>query len=454
METTEIIQKEPRKKGFFRRMMSLLLWMIGIFVALVLILQLVFTSSMLTDVVNRYAAEYVDGDVNFGNVQVNMFRRFPNISIAMDNVSVTYPADKFDHLEAAGAQGELLYQGTGEIADTLVSFERLSASVNLTALMMGKININHIRLTKPRIFAHNYDSENVNWNMFRFATTEEEEDTTGHSLLPKMTIGRISLAGKPHIVYTSSQDTLFAMVDVGSASFNGRLSTRQAARREIGLTLDSIMVAGRLASDTLAFRLQQMYVYEHEEHMDIGIAANATFMTRQYGRMNMPLTLEGTVDMPKDSIPVLQVTNMLATIAGVPVELDAHLGFGSDKTYIEAMAEIPQWEVGLVLDDYVSHFIPEVQRFKTDATVSLLAACFGHYDHRTGKLPSFSAAVSIPESYLKYDGIDTDLNFTMEMMSFTLETIISAVSNTAWHGRWRILSSAALRRSGLILSRI
>jgi len=414
METPEIIKNEPRKKSILRRIFGTLLWIVGIFVVLVLALQVAFTSSMLTNIVNRYAAEYVDGDVNFGEVEVNMFRRFPNLSIRMDDVSVTYPADRFDHLEAAGAQGELLYQGTGEIADTLVSFERFSASVNLMALLSGKINIMHMRLTKPRLFAHSYDDENANWDIFRFATTEEEEDTTGMSLLPRMTIGRISLAGTPHVVYTDSRDTLFAMVDIGSAAFDGRLSTRQIARREIGLTLDSIMVAGRLASDTLAFRLQQMYIHEHEDHMDVGVAANAMFMTRNYGRLNLPMTIEGTVGLPKDSITTVQVTNMLATLAGVPIELDANIGFGTDKTYIEAMAEIPQWEVSLVLQEYVSHFIPEVEMFKTDATVSLLAACFGHYDHRTGKLPSFSAAVSVPESYLKYEGLDTDMKFTLE----------------------------------------
>ena len=414
METPEIIKNEPRKKSILRRIFGTLLWIVGIFVVLVLALQVAFTSSMLTNIVNRYAAEYVDGDVNFGEVEVNMFRRFPNLSIRMDDVSVTYPADRFDHLEAAGAQGELLYQGTGEIADTLVSFERFSASVNLMALLSGKINIMHMRLTKPRLFAHSYDDENANWDMFRFATTEEEEDTTGMSLLPRMTIGRISLAGTPHVVYTDSRDTLFAMVDIGSAAFDGRLSTRQIARREIGLTLDSIMVAGRLASDTLAFRLQQMYIHEHEDHMDVGVAANAMFMTRNYGRLNLPMTIEGTVGLPKDSITTVQVTNMLATLAGVPIEIDANIGFGTDKTYIEAMAEIPQWEVSLVLQEYVSHFIPEVEMFKTDATVSLLAACFGHYDHRTGKLPSFSAAVSVPESYLKYEGLDTDMKFTLE----------------------------------------
>lgn len=418
METPEtsndIIKDEPRKKGILRRISRLLLWIAGIFVSLVLILQLVFTSSMLTDIVNRYADDYVDGDVNFGNIEVNMFRRFPNISLAMDDVSITYPADRFDRLEKAGAQGELLYHGTGETSDTLVAFERFSASLNIASLMVGKINIMHMRLTKPRIFAHSYDKENSNWNMFRFATTEEEEDTTGMALLPRLTIGRISLAGKPHVVYTDSRDTLFAMVDVGRASFNGKLSTRQASKRKIGLTLDSIMVAGRLKSDTLAFRLQELHIHEHNDHADVGVEANAMLLTRNYGRISVPLSLEGTVGMPKDTIRTMHVNNMVGSVAGIPLSLNANIGLGTDKTYIEAMAEIQQWEMNKVLEDYVSHFIPEAEKFETDATISLIAACFGAYDHRTGKLPSISAALSVPESYLKYEGLDKELKFMIE----------------------------------------
>ena len=79
METPEIIQNEPRKKGIFRKILGTLLWIVGIFVVLVLTLQVVFTSSMLTNIVNRYADEYVDGDVNFGEVDVNMFTAINNI---------------------------------------------------------------------------------------------------------------------------------------------------------------------------------------------------------------------------------------------------------------------------------------------------------------------------------------------------------------------------------------
>ena len=414
-ETPEITQNEPRRKGILHRILSLLLWLVGIFAVLTVTLQLVFTSSMLTNVFNRYAAEYVDGDVNFGNVQVNMFRRFPNISMAMDNVSVTYPADRFDRLEAAGAQGELLYQGTGEKADTLVSFERFSASVNVAALLTGKIKITHVRLTRPRIFAHSYDDENVNWDMFRFATTEEEEDITGNSLLPKLTIGRISLSGKPHIVYTDSKDTLFTMIDVGRAAFNGRLSTRKTTKRRIGLSLDSIMIAGRLASDTLAVRLQNLYIHEHKDHMDVNLAAKATVLTRNYGRMDLPVDLIGTVHMPKDSIKVIKTHDMSATIAGMPVNLHADVGLGSDRTYIDAKAEIMNWEMDRMIRDYISHFLPEAEKIKTDATVSIIASCSGHYDHITGKLPSFSASVSVPESHIRYEGLDTDLRFAMEL---------------------------------------
>ena len=437
MENNEIITPKTSGKKVVTRVAKVLLWIVGIWAVILIALQVMLSSSVLTDLVNDLAEEYVDGDISFGRVEVSVFRNFPDVRLSLDDFSVTYPSDRFDDEEAAGPQGELLYHGTGETADTLASFQRLTASLNIASLAAGNLNIHHLRLTKPRIFAHSYGDGKANWDMFRFAVTEEEEDTTGMALLPEIALGRISLSGKPHVVYTDSRDTIFAMVDIGRAAFEGKLSTRQMARRQIGLTLDSIMVAGRISSDTLAFRLQQMYIHEHDDHMDVGVAANATFLTRNYGRMNLPLTIEGTVDLPKDSIPRVQVTNMLATVAGVPVELDANLGFGSEKTYIEAMAEIPQWEVDIVLKEYVSHFIPEVEKIKTDATVSLLAACFGEYDHKTGKLPSISAALSIPESYINHSDVGLDVILSMEANVYNdsddriMVDISNAVVNTA-----------------------
>ena len=425
--------KDVKDKTFLKRVVKVLLWIAATWVVILLILQVILSSSILTGIVNNVAEEYVDGNISFGKVEVSMFRRFPNLSLALDDFSITYPADRFDVEERDGAQGELLYHGTGETADTLASFKRLSASLNVMSLAAGNLNVQHLRLTRPRIFAHNYGNGKANWDLFRFATSEEEEDTTGLSQLPQIALGRISLSGKPHIVYTDSRDTVFAMIDIGRAAFDGRLSTRNDARRQIGLTLDSILVAGRMASDTLAFRLQQMYIHEDDDHMDVGIAANASLLTGKYGRLNLPVMIEGTIGLPKDSIPVVHMTDMQIDIAGVPVELDASIGFGSDKTYIETRAEIPQWEIDFILKDYVSHFIPEVEKIKTDATVSLLAACFGEYDHKTGKLPSISASLSIPESYIRHSDIDLNVLLALEANVYNddKDRIMIDIANTS-----------------------
>ncbi|MBQ7812793.1 MAG: hypothetical protein IJ394_09575 [Bacteroidales bacterium] len=418
MENIE--NKTPVKthKSIFRRLLNLILWTAGIWAAVLVILQFILSSSVLTGIVNRYAAEYVDGEVSFGDVSVNMFRRFPNISLSLDDVSITYPSDRFEALEQAGAQGDLLYHGTGAAADTLMSFERFSVSINLAALAGGSVNIPHMRLTKPRIFAHSYAPANRNWDIFRFATTEEEEDSTGTKRLPKIVLGRISLAGKPHVVYTDSRDTVFAMIDIGRAAFNGRLSTRNSQRNRIGLTLDNIFVAGRIAADTLAFRLDALHLHEHNDHIDIDASADAMLLTKNYGRTGIPVRITGTADMDRDSVPSMHVEGMRVSIAGIPIDVDMHLSLDEGRTGVEGFVEITDFRINDLIRNYAVKFVPELAKVGTDARLSLLAACQGDYIHSTGKLPSFSIVLSIPEAEIMHEDITAALNVGIEAEAY------------------------------------
>ena len=106
--------KDVKDKTFLKRVVKVLLWIAATWVVILLILQVILSSSILTGIVNNAAEEYVDGNISFGKVEVSMFRRFPNLSLALDDFSITYPADRFDVEERDGAQGELLYHGTGE----------------------------------------------------------------------------------------------------------------------------------------------------------------------------------------------------------------------------------------------------------------------------------------------------------------------------------------------------
>mgnify|MGYP003291800521 CR=1 FL=1 len=118
-----------------------LLWTAGVLLSLLIVLEVILSSSILTDVVNKVATEYVDGDIRFGKVSASMFRRFPATVLTLEDFNITYPSDRFDEAEKIGAQSHLVHRGCADEADTLASFKRFSVAVNLPALLTGTINI-------------------------------------------------------------------------------------------------------------------------------------------------------------------------------------------------------------------------------------------------------------------------------------------------------------------------
>lgn len=99
-------------------------WFSGTWIIILAAVEIFMTSSALTSLVNKVAAEFIDGELSFGKVELSMFKRFPSASIALEDFSITYPSDRFDLAEQSGPQGWLLKQGCGEESDTLASFDR------------------------------------------------------------------------------------------------------------------------------------------------------------------------------------------------------------------------------------------------------------------------------------------------------------------------------------------
>ena len=94
----------------FRVLLKSVLWVVGIWAALLILMEAVLSESVLTGIVNKYAAEYVDGNLKFGKASVSMFRRFPNITVSLEDFSITYPSDRFALQEKQGAQSAILWR--------------------------------------------------------------------------------------------------------------------------------------------------------------------------------------------------------------------------------------------------------------------------------------------------------------------------------------------------------
>jgi hypothetical protein len=383
-----------------RTLLKIAAWVAGIWLAIMIIVQIVLSSSILTGLINKYADQFIDGDITFGKAQVSVFRRFPKISMTLEDFSITYPSERYDSLERAGVQGHMLYSGCADTADTLASFKEFSASIRLIPLIKGEIHIPHVNLVKPRIFAHSYDSENANWDIFKI--DKDEADTTS-SAMPVISLGHISFSEHPHIVYTDSKDTVFAMIDLARLTLDGNLKTDRLEKASIGFEMDSMFIAGRLGRDTVALGLDRLRIKEHKGHMDFSADAKTFLATRAFGRMRVPVTFNGSASFPKDTVTAVSLENFDADIAHIPIHADAEVRLHEGKTGVRANITIDGCNVQKILTEYLAGFIPEARLVETDATIGLNADINGFYDHATGALPDISASLSIPESEIKYE---------------------------------------------------
>ena len=401
-----------------RTILKIAAWVTGIFAVLILAVQLVLSSSLLTGLINKYGDQFIDGDINFGKAQVSLLKRFPKVTMTLEDFSITYPAERFDSLEKAGVQGHMLYHGCSDIADTLASFKEFSASIRLLPLLKGDIHIPHISMVKPRIFAHSYDEQNANWNIFKSTGTEEEEDTTS-TAMPGISLGHISFSEHPHIVYTDSKDTVFAMIDLAKFTFNGKLHTEKIAKAKIGLHMDSLFVAGRLGRDTVAMGLDRLHIHEHKGHMDFSADAKTFLATRAFGRMRVPISMEGAISFPEDTVTAISLHNFNANIATIPFHADADVRLHEGRTGVQAKVQIDGCDVQTILTEYLAGFIPEAKLVDTDAKISMTADIDGFYDHETGALPNISAALTVPDAGVKYKPFPHDVRLGLKAQART-----------------------------------
>lgn len=376
----------------------------GLWLALMAVIQVVMSPSVMKKIVEKAAAEYVDADVRLADIRAHMFRSFPNIVLTLEGLEVTYPHDRYARYDTVGIDGRLRHAGRGETMDTLASLRSLRLSVNYIAAAFGQIHVNEAILDRPRIFAHWYSPEDANWNVLKNISMSETEDTSV-TVLPPIAVNRIALTGRPAVFYTDCQDTIFAAVALKEMAFQGRLHSRKASRNKLGLRMDSLFVSGRLPADTLAVALDHFTVDEKSDGMHFDAAAKAFAGTSSYGRIILPLALRGDVSLPKDEVTAISLRNVEADLAEIEMTAEADLKLYKDSTYVRAEAEIDEFKVNDFIQFFGKNFLPEAKDLETDAKVSLTALCDGYYNPSKNSLPELVAEIVVPGSYVRYPGI-------------------------------------------------
>ena len=112
--------KDKHKGG--RTLLKICAWGIGIWLVILIVLQAALSPAILTGLVNRAACDYIDGELHFGRASASVITNFPNLNVTLEDVSLTYPPDRFTFYDGNVPDGRLLRSGHSPDADTLASF--------------------------------------------------------------------------------------------------------------------------------------------------------------------------------------------------------------------------------------------------------------------------------------------------------------------------------------------
>ena len=379
---------------------------LGLLVLLLAAVQIFLNEKVLTRLVNKIAAEYVEGDVAFSKVRASVLRSFPQLDIRIDSCSITYPHERFaayDVPQEGARRFSLINAGRGEEVDTLASFRELEFALNYVSFIKGgQINIRKLSLDKPRIFAHYYDSTAANWNILPIGSSDDSDTTS--SPLPDILLHKIKLTSRPFVVFTDPVDTIHAMITMRRLELDGKIRTSEIDQLRGAFDIDTLFVSGRLPKDTLALGLDRLHLEGGDRQFSLSAKAKAWLATKSFGRMKVPVGIDADGTLPERDDDALEVD-----LSSLGLDLSAlHLdGAGNvvifpDRKAILADVKVDRCPIGEIFREYERN-LKLFQKIKTDAVLSLDAHIEGDYSE--GRFPAINAHLSIPESTLDYKGL-------------------------------------------------
>ena len=375
----------------------------GLWAVVIIVLQIVLSPDFLTKTANRLAAQYIDGEISFGRISASMFSSFPYLNVTAEDFSIVYPHGRYAAYDSLGAYGRLLDEGRGTDADTLISVRSMALSVDYVRALGGKIRIARASVDRPRIFAHSYSEGTANWGIFRFAPSEEEEADTTAVTLPDIEIRHLSLTGRPHIVYTSQSDTVYAALNMKETSLDGRISTKNPGRGHFAFAMDSLRVAGRLPADSLLFALDRCSIDAKSGRYAVGADARIFIASRTLGRLAVPAGLTASVSLQNRGS--IEMEDLHLTLATLDITGNALVTPSPDSTYIRAEVSLNDCPVQRTIETFCAQAMPGALKLKTDASLTLTALCDGYYHPGGGSLPELVAELVVPRAEVAYEGI-------------------------------------------------
>ena len=220
--------------------------------------------------------ETVNAQVDFNDLNISLFRNFPYLSVALNDLSVV-GKDEFEN-------------------DTLLAFRSFVVAVDLiSAIKMENIKVKAIILDHPKIKARELKDGKVNWDIMKASETDTtaKVDTSASTLNPKVMLKKFEIIGAD-ISYIDDSSNMEASLHNFNFTLTGDLSQDFSTLTIISHT------------DALNFLMSGVrYLKNASLNIKAGIDANLKdniyiLKENEIALNDLSLGFDGSVAMPND----------------------------------------------------------------------------------------------------------------------------------------------------------
>jgi hypothetical protein len=280
----------------------------------------------------------VNATVDFKDLSLSLFRHFPRLSVAMENVSVV---------------------GKDEFAnDTLISADNIDVSLNIMSAIFGsELKIGGIHLASPRIHALVHKNGKANWNIAKPDTSHAPADTASSSF--KMQLQKYSI-NNGYIYYNDESGNMSAEIEgldhEGSGDFTQDIFTLSTSTKTVSASFNYggvpylVHAKTGIAADIKIDSKTNRYDFKTEDIQvnNLKLAANGFFQLVNDSSYNMDINFKSPSNDFKD------ILSMIPAVYKKDFDKIKTSGNAAFNGYIKGMyspQQLPAYDVNLGVND-------------------------------------------------------------------------------------------------------
>ena len=393
-ENNDARRKTPPRRG---RVWRIILRTILIAVAVIILAvtaATLYITPRLTEIVNKKASEYFYADISTSDVRFTLWSTFPKLCIEVDSLDIVSRTLHRDRLPAADKA--LLPAG----ADSLASLDHLRGSVNVLALLTGRIKLGDV---ETQGLSLNMVTLNDSVNNFNIIPSSGDEPFE----VPYVSINRLRINDVKGIRLYSAEQGFSVNANVDNA----------------------------------------MLDRDSKDHYDLAIHGNLSARVDSVRICDkIPFNFDGEVNFAFHPFSV-RIHDMKMSLANTVSHITMGMNLGEKSGIDDFRTEISAFDLMKLLEYLPSQFLPSLEGVTTDIRTCISLRMTKPYRFSSGGLPSFVADLRVPVSTLTYTLTDGE-SYTVSDISLRASLNFNGDD---WRHSWCDIDELKARGEGLAL---